>query len=41
MIDFFHDHSAIDETNVQAETDRYIAWARSGAWLQDGSVEDS
>ena len=26
MVDFFHDHSAIDETNVQAEVDRYIAW---------------
>lgn len=26
MVDFFHDHSAIDETNIQAEVDRYIAW---------------
>ncbi len=26
MVDFFHEHSAIDETNVQAEVDRYIAW---------------
>ncbi len=26
MVDYFHDHSAIDETNVQAEVDRYIAW---------------
>jgi uncharacterized protein (DUF885 family) len=25
MVDFFHDHSAIDETNVQSEVDRYIA----------------
>jgi uncharacterized protein (DUF885 family) len=26
MVDFFHDHSAIDEPSVQAEADRYIAW---------------
>ena len=26
MVDFFHDHSSIDETSVQAEVDRYIAW---------------
>ena len=26
MVDYFHDHSAIDETSIQAEVDRYIAW---------------
>ena len=26
MVQFFHDHSAIDETSIQAEVDRYIAW---------------
>ncbi|HEY6488618.1 MAG TPA: DUF885 domain-containing protein [Terracidiphilus sp.] len=26
MVQYFHDHSAIDETNIQAEVDRYIAW---------------
>ncbi len=26
MVDYFHEHSAIDETDVQAEVDRYIAW---------------
>ena len=35
MVDYFHAHSAIDDTNVQAEVDRYIAWPRSGAGLQD------
>jgi uncharacterized protein (DUF885 family) len=25
MVDFFHDHSAVDESSVQAEVDRYIA----------------
>jgi uncharacterized protein (DUF885 family) len=26
VVQFFHDHSTIDEVEVQAETDRYIAW---------------
>ncbi len=26
MVDFFHEHSSEDEPDVQAETDRYIAW---------------
>ncbi len=26
MVDYFHDHSAMDEATVQAEVDRYIAW---------------
>jgi uncharacterized protein (DUF885 family) len=26
MVDYFHDHSAIDETTVQSEVDRYVAW---------------
>jgi uncharacterized protein (DUF885 family) len=26
VVDFFHAHSAIDEVDVQSETDRYIAW---------------
>ena len=26
MIDYFHEHSSEDEPDVQAETDRYIAW---------------
>ena len=26
MVDYFHAHSAIDETTVQSEVDRYIAW---------------
>ncbi len=25
MVDFFHDHSAVDESSVQSEVDRYIA----------------
>jgi len=26
VVDFFHDHSATDEVEVQSETDRYIMW---------------
>ncbi len=26
VVKFFHDHSAIDEVEVQSETDRYISW---------------
>ena len=26
MVDYFHEHSAIDEPSVQAEVDRYVAW---------------
>ena len=26
MVQYFHDHSNIDETNIQSEVDRYIGW---------------
>jgi uncharacterized protein (DUF885 family) len=26
MVDYFHDHSGLDETSIQTEVDRYIAW---------------
>jgi uncharacterized protein (DUF885 family) len=26
MVQYFHDHSAMDETTIQSEVDRYIAW---------------
>jgi hypothetical protein len=26
VVKFFHDHSAIDEVDVQSKTDRYISW---------------
>jgi len=26
VVRFFHDHSGIDEVDVQSETDRYIVW---------------
>lgn len=39
MVDYFHDHSAVDEPSVQAEVDRYIAWPGQALAYKSGQLK--
>jgi uncharacterized protein (DUF885 family) len=39
VVQYFHDHSAIDEPNVQSETNRYISWPAQALSYKMGQLK--
>jgi uncharacterized protein (DUF885 family) len=39
MVQYFHDHSNIDDTSIQAEVDRYIAWPSQALAYKTGQLK--
>jgi uncharacterized protein (DUF885 family) len=39
MVDYFHEHSTLDETNIQSEVDRYVAWPAQALGYKMGQLK--
>ena len=39
MVDFFHQHTAMDDQNIETEVDRYIAWPAQALSYKMGQMK--
>jgi uncharacterized protein (DUF885 family) len=39
MVQYFHDHTAMDDTNINSEVDRYIAWPGQALAYKSGQLK--